>query len=92
MWKKHDALINRISVPSTITLEKPHLFQPSMIEIPIVVRVSPLDFLDTFDRNINIEVIEINIIIISDLDDFTYSQYMSQPESMLCRKLVGNFY
>ena len=92
MWKKNDVLINRISVPSTITLEKPHLFQPSMIELPIVVGVSPLDFLDTFDRNINIEVIEIIIIIKSDLDDFTYSHYMSQPKSMLCRKLVRNFH
>ena len=42
MWKKNDVLIYKISVPSTIALEKPHLFQSSMIELPIVVRVSPL--------------------------------------------------
>ena len=43
-------LINKNSVRSTITLEKPHLFEPSMIELPIVVRVSPLDFLDKLDK------------------------------------------
>ena len=78
-------LINKISVPSIITLEKPHLFKPSMIELPIVIRVSCLDFLDTFDRNINNEVDELNIIFISDLDDMKFSHYMDQPKSMLCR-------
>ena len=91
MWKKNDILISKISVPSTITLEKQHLFQPCMVELPIVIRVSPLDFLDTFDRNINNEVDEIDIIIISDLKDFTFFHYMDQPKSMLCRKLERNF-
>ena len=76
MWKKNDILINKISVPSTITLEKPPLFNPCMVELPIVTRASPLDFLDTFDRNINNEVDEINIIFISDLKDITFFQYM----------------
>ena len=84
-------LINEISILSTITLEKPHLFKPCMIELPIVIRVSPLEFLDTVDRNINNEVDEINIIFISDLKDMTFSHYMTQPKSMLCRKLVRNF-
>ena len=61
MCKKSDVLINKISVPSTITLEKPHLFKLSMIEVPIVIRVSPREFLDTFDRNIKNEVDEIVI-------------------------------
>ena len=43
---------NRISNPSTITTEEPYLFKPSMIELPAVIRVSPIDFLDTFDRKI----------------------------------------
>ena len=84
-------LINRISVPRTIILEKPHLFKPSMIELPIVIRVSPLDFLDTFDRNINNEVDDINIIFVSDLKDMTLSHYLAQPKSMLCRKLIRSF-
>ena len=91
MCKKSDVLINKISVPSTITLEKPHLFKLSMIEVPIVIRVSPLDFLDTFDRNIKNEVDEIVIIFISDLKDVTFTRYMTQPRSMLCSKLERNF-
>ena len=47
MSKKNDMLINKSSIPSTITLEKLHLFGPNMIELPIVIRVSTLDFLDT---------------------------------------------
>ena len=86
MWKKNDMLINNISIPSTITLEKPYLFEPSMIESPIVIRVSPINFLYTFDWNINIEVDEINIIFVSDLRAITLSHYMPQPRSLLCRK------
>ena len=89
--RKNDVLIKKISVPSTITLEKPHLFQPNMIYLQIVIRVSPLDLLDTFDRNINIEDDEINIKFIFDLKDMTFSHYMAQPKSMLCRKLIRKF-
>ena len=91
MWKKNDVLKNKVSVPSAITLEKPHLYKSSMIELSIVVKVSPLDLLDTFDRNINNEVDEINLKFISDLKDVTFLHYMDQPKSMLCRKLVRNF-
>ena len=91
MWKKNDVLINKISVPSTITLEKPHLFKPCMVELPIVIRVSPFDFLDTFDRNMNNGNDEINILIIFDLKIITLSHYMNQPRSMLCRKLERKF-
>ena len=91
MWKINEVLINEISVPSKVTLEKPHLFKPSMVELPIVISVSPLIFLDTFDRNINNEVDEINIIFITDLKDMTISHYMAQPKSMLCRELRRNF-
>ena len=64
-------LVNEIFVPSKITLEKPLLLQPSMIGIQKVVRILPLDFLDTFDRNKNGEVDEINRKITSDLEDMT---------------------
>ena len=84
IWMKKDVVIKKFTVPRTITLEKPHLFKPSMIELAIVIRVSPLDFLDTFDRNINNEVDEKNIILLSDLKDMTFSHYMAQPKSMLC--------
>ena len=88
---KNDILINKISVPCIITLEKPHLFKPSRIELPIVIKVSTLDFLDKFDRNINNEVDEIKITFISDLDDITFSHYMTYSKLMLCRKLLRNF-
>ena len=51
MWKENDALRKKCSVLSAITLEKPFMFKPGMIELPIVVRVSTFQFLDTFDRN-----------------------------------------
>ena len=87
MWKKNDVLIKMITVPSTITLRKPYLFRPSMIELPLVIKVSHLDLVHTLGRNINNEVDEINLIFISDLDDMTFSQYMNQPKSMLRRRL-----
>ena len=92
MWKKNDMLKNNISVPCTITFQKTHMFKPSMVELPIFVRVSSLDFLDTFDRNCtNDELDEVNIIFISDLKDLTLSHYIDQPRSMLCGKLERNF-
>ena len=66
MLKENDVLSSKISVPSTNTLEKPYLFTSSMIELPKVGRVSPLNYLGTFDRNKNNEVDEINILFISD--------------------------
>ena len=63
-----------------------------MIKLPIVERVSPLDFLDTFNRScIKDEVDETVQIFISDYRDMTFFHYMTQPKSMLCRKLVRNF-
>ena len=91
MWKKNDILINKTSVPNTTTLEKPHLFKPSMIEISIVIRVSPLDFLETVHYNIIEEVGEINITFTSDLKDMTFAHYITQTRSMLCRKLEKRF-
>ena len=88
MWKKNDVLINKISVPSTSTLEKPYFFKSSMIELPKVVRVSCLDFLDTFAKSKNNEVDEINIIFLSDLKDISFFHYTAQPKSLLCRKIV----
>ena len=72
MWKTNDMLENKIYVPSTITLQKPHFFKPIMIELPIKVRVTSLDFLDTFDRNINDKVYETDIMFISDFKAMTF--------------------
>ena len=91
MSMKIDVLINKISVSSTNTQEKPHLFKSSIIELPIVVRISPLNFLNTFDRNINNEVDQINKIFISNLEDITLFNYMHQPKSLLCKKLLRHF-
>ena len=84
-------LLKKISVPNTIALEKPYLFMPSMIELPLVIRVPPLDFLDNFDKNITEQAVEINIIFKSDLQNMKFSHYMDQPKSMLCRKLIKKF-
>ena len=91
MWKKNGLVVNKISVPSIFTREKPHLLKPSMTEILIVIRVSPLDFLDTFDKNRKYEVDEIVIIFLSELEDMPFSHFMAQPKPLLCRKLVRNF-
>ena len=61
-----------------------------MIELPKVMRVSPLDFLDTVDEN-KTEVFDgIDIKFTSDLKDMTFAHYITQPRSMLCRKLEKN--
>ena len=93
MWKKNDVLINKMSIPVTVTLRQTHLFKPSMVELPIYVRRPSLDdFLDTFDTNCtNDGVVEINIVFISDHKNITLSPYMDQPRSMLCRKLERSF-
>ena len=88
MGKKTDVLLNEISLPSTSTPQKQYLFEPSMIELPIVVRVPPVDFLNRCDRScINDEVDEINIIFLSDLGDITFSHFMTQPKSMIQKNL-----
>ena len=84
MWKKIGMLINKISVPSTITLQKPHLLKPIVIELPIEVIVTTLDFLDTVDRILKDEVDEIDIIFITDPKEMTFSHYMARPKPMLC--------
>ena len=88
IWKKNDVIKNKISVPSTITLQKLHMFKPDMFEIPIYVKVSEREFLDIFDINCvyNILSDEIDIKIISELKEMTLQHYMNQPRSMLCRK------
>ena len=50
-WKKNDMIINKISIPRTIMLQRTHMFKPDMFEIPIDVKVSEREFLNIVDRN-----------------------------------------
>ena len=80
--------LNKIPVPSKITLQKPHLLKPSLIELPKELRVPPFDFLDRFNGScLNDEVGEINIIFISNLKDITFSHIMTQRKPMIQKTL-----
>ena len=66
-------VLNKISVPSTLS------YKQKWNGLPILIRGSSCDFLDTFDKNcINDDVDEIVISFISDLKDMTFSHYMAQ--------------
>ena len=93
IWKKNDMIINKISIPRKITLQRTHMFKPPMFEIPIYVKVSEREFLDIVDRNCAYNIIsdEIDIIFISKLKEMTLHHYMKQPRSILCRKLERNY-
>ena len=79
-------VVNKRSVPSTFS------YKQKWIGLPIIVRGSSCDFLNTSDKNcINDDVNEIVIIFTSELKDMTFSLYMTQPKSMVCRKLVRIF-
>ena len=87
-------IINKISFPRTITLQKRHMFKPDMFEIPIYVKVSERDFLNIVDRKCVYNIIsdEIDILFISELEEMTLQHYMNQPRSMLCRKLERDYF
>ena len=86
-------IINKISVPRTITLQRTDMIKPDMFDIPIYVEVSKCDFQDIVDINCAYNKIsdEIDIISISILKEITLQHYMEQPRSMLCRKLERNY-
>ena len=86
-------IINKISIPRTITLQGTHMFKPDMLEIPIYVKVTKREFLDIVDRNCVYNIIsdEIDIIFLSKLREMTIQHYMKQPRSMLCRKLERDY-
>ena len=92
-WKKNDAIINKISVPCTITYIQTHMFKSIMEEIPFYVKVSLNEFQNMIDRGCvyNIITDEINVIFISKDKDITIPDYVEQPRSMLCRKLERNY-
>ena len=88
MWKKNGVLIEKISVPRIITLEKRYMGMSNIIGIPIVEKVTLVDYLDTFYSFMNSVVDEMNIIFLSDLKDITFFHYKDQPKSMVCRRLI----
>ena len=92
-WKKNDVIINKISVPCTITFQKTHMFKPDIFELPIYVEVSEREFLEIVDRNCANNIIsdKIDIILITKFKEMTLQHYMKQPRSMLCGKLEGNY-
>ena len=44
IWKKNNMILNKISVPCTITYRKTHMFKPIMEEIPIYVKYHDMSF------------------------------------------------
>ena len=93
IWKKNDMIINKISVPHTITLRRTDMFKPVMFEIPIYVEVSKREFQDIVDGNCIYNIIsdEIDIIFISKLKEMTLQHSMKQPRSMWCRTIERNY-
>ena len=70
-------------------MRRTHLFELSLVELPIMLKIPACDYLDQFNKEcVNDEIDEIDIIFISDLDDNTFFHYMEQPKLMLCRKLI----
>ena len=94
IWKKKDMIINKISVPCTITLRRIDMFKPDMFQIPIYVEASKREFQDIVDRNCAYNIIsdEIEIMFISKFKEMTLQNYMKQPRSILCRKLERNYF
>ena len=86
-------IINKISIPRTITLRRTHMFKSDVFEVPIYVKVSEREFLDIVDRNCAYNIVsdEIGKIFISKFKEITLQHYMEQPRSMLCRKLERNY-
>ena len=86
-------IINNISVPRTITLQRTDTFKPNMFEIPIYVEVSKREVQDIVDRNCAYNLIsdEMDIIFISKFKEMTLQNYMKQPRSVLCRKFERNY-
>ena len=86
MWMENELVVCKVSVPSKIT------YHQKMMSLTIPRKETACDYLNKYNQGCVIdEVDEIFTIFISDLKDITFSQYMPQPTSMLCTKLVGNF-
>ena len=93
IWKKNEMIVNKISIPCTITLQRTHMLQPDMFDKPLYVKVSKREFPDIVDRNCVYNMIsdEIDIKFISKFKEITLQNYMKQPRSRLYRRLERNF-
>ena len=86
MWMNKGLVVNKISVPSLIT------YHQIMMRLTITRKETACDYLNKYNQYYVIDgVDEIVIIFTSALKNVTFSHYMAQPKSMLCRKLVRNF-
>ena len=86
MWMNNGLVVKKISVPSIIT------YQQILKKLTITRKETACDYIDKRNQGYVInEFDEIVITCISDLKDITFSHYMAQPKSMLCRKIVRNF-
>ena len=81
MWMNKGLIVNKFSVPSIIT------YYQLMMGLTITRKETACDYLNKYNQDYMIdEVDEIVMKIISDLKDMTFSHYMAQPKSMLCKK------
>ena len=85
-WMKNGSIVNKISVPSIL------IYHQIMMRLTITRKETACDHLNSYSQGCMInEVDEIVIIFISDLKDMKFLEYLAQPKSMLCRKLVRIF-
>ena len=74
-WMNNGLVVNKILVPSTCS------YKQKWNGLPLKVRGSSCDFLDTFDKNCkNDDDDEIVIIFISCFKDMTFLHFMLQPK------------
>ena len=90
-WKVIDEIIYKISVPNMIA------YGQTVYSIPINIFETAFEFLDKvikgYLNGIAIDKIEeVEKVFISDLNDLTYTHYMEQPKSMICRKMKRRFF
>ena len=87
MCKNIGLVVNKISVPRVFTYHR------IMMRLTITRKKMACDYLNKYNQCCMInEIDEIVIIFTSGLKDMTFSHYMAQPKSMLCRKQVRNFF
>ena len=78
----------KISVPNIVS------YSVTAYNCPMNKNESAIDFLDSAMKGYLChelspdKIQETEFVFISDLEDITFSQYLQQPKSMLCRKML----